>query len=281
MARSVITVCALAALLMPVTTFSQQPQGKMKPGLWRTTIQTDGPMPARAPTGVSQICVDGAFKAQDLHRGGPTPTMAGCTFIRYEKTADGSVFESKCQRGGLTIHAVRTSKETATHSESYSSIDSDDAGAGTARHITIRTSTDWVGACPPGMKTNQIQFQPPLGSAAAGRANADAPPPAKTVEATDLEWVRRPSEPDMAMYFPLRGKELSKSASTRVRCVLHQDGTLGACALQGETPVGYGFGDASLRVAKLYQAQMTAELLAGVRNGGIAVTVPLSWTPSH
>jgi hypothetical protein len=131
------------------------------------------------------------------------------------------------------------------------------------------------------LKTNQIQFQQPLGSAAARRANAEAPPSAKTVEASDLQWARRPADADMAMYFPLRGKELSKSASTRVRCELHQDGTLGACALQGETPVGYGFGDASLRVVKLYQAQMTADLLAGVRNGGIAVTVPLSWTPPH
>jgi hypothetical protein len=224
------------------------------------------------------MCVDEAFKPQNLRHGGPPPSMADCTTIRDEKTAEGRVRETKCGRGSVTIHTLMTAKSSATHFESHISTDWVDAGGRTVQHAEGGGIMDWVGPCPAGMKADQIEFQPPLSSGVVRPADVEAPPSAKTIAASDLQWARRPSEADMAMYYPARGRELAKSASIQIRCELQLDGTLGACALQAEAPAGYGFGDASRRIARLFQVQMTADLQAQVRGGGLAVTVPMTWT---
>ena len=65
------------------------------------------------------------------------------------------------------------------------------------------------------------------------------------------------------------------TARTKMQCRVQADGTLADCRLLSEEPKGQGFGDAALRMAKLYHMKLVSA--DGRSTIGAIVTVPIAW----
>jgi protein TonB len=68
----------------------------------------------------------------------------------------------------------------------------------------------------------------------------------------DPVWVRRPSARELARFYPSIALRRGKSGAVRLDCLVRTDGAL-ACRIVEETPEGYGFGDAALRISQTYR----------------------------
>lgn len=76
------------------------------------------------------------------------------------------------------------------------------------------------------------------------------PPVSGPAEITNPRWVRQPR--DLARYYPARALAREQAGSVLLNCRVDVGGAL-HCAVVSETPVGWGFGDAALRIAQDYR----------------------------
>jgi len=118
---------------------------------------------------------------------------------------------------------------------------------------------------------------PTAGTAPEGKAAVDPPAPSKpdpVIRAAD--WARRPTASDLERFYPRRAQDLALEGATRLSCTVSADGSAEACKVESETPAGYGFGEASLRMVKSFRFHpMTVD---GQPRGGGVIHIPLKWT---
>lgn len=91
---------------------------------------------------------------------------------------------------------------------------------------------------------------------------------------TNVFWVERPDARDFARNYPQRALDENVSGRALLECLVVADGRL-ACTVVSEEPEGYGFGEASLRVARSFR--MAPETRDGVPTAGGRVRVPIRW----
>jgi protein TonB len=65
-------------------------------------------------------------------------------------------------------------------------------------------------------------------------------------EIADPHWLRRPT--DLARYYPQRAMRMEMQGAVSLDCRVSTAGLLN-CAIVSETPSGWGFGEAALRIA--------------------------------
>ena len=58
----------------------------------------------------------------------------------------------------------------------------------------------------------------------------------------------------MSQFYPERAQRMNMSGSARAVCTVADDRTLSNCAIMEEAPAGFAFGDALLKLSRLYQA---------------------------
>lgn len=80
------------------------------------------------------------------------------------------------------------------------------------------------------------------------------------------DWTY-PTGEQMAEYFPVTGIENDKGGRVGLDCTFHQDGTIMACKILEETPVGYGFGIATKAAFVKYVHVAPASVKDGLREG--------------
>lgn len=101
-----------------------------------------------------------------------------------------------------------------------------------------------------------------------------APPPQADI-ITQPEWVRRPNSETVSRFYPDRAMRIGIEGSTRITCRVHLSGRLVDCVVQSESPLGYDFGAAAIRLAG------TLRMRPMLRNGeavdGGMVTIPIQW----
>jgi TonB family protein len=115
------------------------------------------------------------------------------------------------------------------------------------------------------VKVNLLKPPPP----------APPPPPAHAAVISNPDWIRIPSGDDVNRYYPDRATRFNMAGSAKMSCVVTASGTLSDCSVVSETPEGYGFGDAALKMAKLFK--MKPSTRDGQAVGGASVTVPLKF----
>jgi protein TonB len=138
---------------------------------------------------------------------------------------------------------------------------------------------------PPTPPPPQIQQRPPEAQRPTV-ANIDAPPtptfepvietpPAPPAPAyIDATFLERPNGRDFERLFPRRALERAISGRVLLDCNVAANGRL-SCAVASETPLGWGFGEASLRAAQQFRvAPATAD---GHPTSGGRIRVPMSW----
>lgn len=89
-------------------------------------------------------------------------------------------------------------------------------------------------------------------------------------------WLRRPSSDDMRRLYPSkrRGVEALVSAD----CLLDERGQFTSCEIVKETPAGMGFGESTVRLAKLFKMKpMDAD---GAPVAGRKLRLPVRWYAS-
>lgn len=89
-------------------------------------------------------------------------------------------------------------------------------------------------------------------------------------------WLRRPSADDMRRLYPsqLRGIE----GFVRADCVLDERGQFTSCEIVEETPAGMGFGESTVRLAKLFK--MKPVDADGASVAGRKLSLPVRWYAS-
>lgn len=89
------------------------------------------------------------------------------------------------------------------------------------------------------------------------------------------DWAQKPTIAEFQKSYPPLAAQLHISGSSRLRCTVMEDGTLSDCNVLIETPEGYGFGEASLKLAE--SLRFRPMLLDCKPVGGSSVTIPFSW----
>jgi TonB family protein len=82
--------------------------------------------------------------------------------------------------------------------------------------------------------------------------------PEAVVMVRNPDWLRKPTEPEVAGWFPLRARADRVSGRATIDCAVTRGGGLSDCRVASESPAGYGFGDAALMMAPSFAMEAPA-----------------------
>jgi TonB family protein len=100
-----------------------------------------------------------------------------------------------------------------------------------------------------------------------------APPPRAII--TRPDWDRVPDFEVLAEHFPPDAQELELSGRAVIECAVSAAGLLTNCQIVSEAPAGFGFGRATLQVARYFK--MRPMMINGAPVEGGKVRVPVNW----
>lgn len=99
------------------------------------------------------------------------------------------------------------------------------------------------------------------------------PPPPRPPVITAVQWSRRPEM--QAGDYPVQALQLGLSGRVVVRCTARSDGAPVNCRVASEDPVGYGFGEAAVRIVE--RGRLTPLTIDGAAtNATFQVTIPFT-----
>jgi len=89
------------------------------------------------------------------------------------------------------------------------------------------------------------------------------------------QWIDKPSGLQLSRAYPRRAQDAGVSGSATLNCVVEAAGTVRDCAVISETPTGWGFGEAAVKLSRFFR--MKPETSDGMPVDGAKVMVPLSF----
>lgn len=99
-----------------------------------------------------------------------------------------------------------------------------------------------------------------------------SPPPSGSVIARP-DWVRKPNGDDLSRFYPDRAMRLEREGSATIQCVVEATGALTGCVIVAESPRDFGFGDAALKLSRLFKMRPVTQ--DGQPVGGARVRIPM------
>jgi hypothetical protein len=101
-----------------------------------------------------------------------------------------------------------------------------------------------------------------------------SPLPRRDTKPGDIDWLSKPDSASFGRAYPERAARMEKSGRAVMKCQLGADGFLTGCQITLEEPAGYGFAEATLKLAPMFQ--MGRSPPRPLEPGG-TVTVPMTW----
>lgn len=98
----------------------------------------------------------------------------------------------------------------------------------------------------------------PVAPAPQQMAALSTPAPAPIARRGVVVWQTRASAAQFSAVYPQNARRADVSGRVQLSCVIQADYSA-ACAVASESPAGYGFGQAALRVARSYRARPTLD----------------------
>lgn len=97
--------------------------------------------------------------------------------------------------------------------------------------------------------------------------------PAAPTVINDPRWIGRPSAAQLLNAYPRRALENEVTGSVTLRCVVAASGAMASCDVASETPGGYGFGEAAMRLTQYFR--INPRTVDGAPVDGASVRIPL------
>lgn len=79
-----------------------------------------------------------------------------------------------------------------------------------------------------------------------------------------------PTAEDMAKFYPEKALDIGKEGGAVLECTVKKDRSLVNCTVASETPEGFGFGDAALKLSTLFRMKSKAK-------PGSRLTIPIQF----
>jgi periplasmic protein TonB len=102
----------------------------------------------------------------------------------------------------------------------------------------------------------------------------DPPPAPPSPMLTGVTWLQQPNGNDYARLYPPRALEREQTGVVTVDCLVGGDGRI-ACSIVSEDPQGWGFGEATLRIAR--QFRVAAQTSDGRPTSGGRIRRTIRW----
>lgn len=112
-----------------------------------------------------------------------------------------------------------------------------------------------------------------IAMAAAVVSSAAAIKAAPTPALTEVNWVATPTGQDIANVYPPTAVSAGKGGAVLLDCRVATEGSLEACQVEIEDPVGLEFGQAALELAPLFK--MTKQAPDGSDTAGRRIRIPI------
>jgi TonB family protein len=93
---------------------------------------------------------------------------------------------------------------------------------------------------------------------------------------TPADFIVRPNGADFGDFYPDRALARNKQGRVLVRCSVNAAGRLVSCGVLEEEPAGWGFGNASRRLAE-QKFVVRPQTVNGQPTDGGTITFPIRW----